>query len=73
MTGVTVTILDEAGHILDQGDAELWMGVLWEYNTAYRDRIRVEARDLSGNVTGQEFSPPSYPYSEWKKPVRFQK
>ena len=69
VTGVTVTILDEAGQILDQGDAELWMGVLWEYNTAHRGRIRVEARDRSGNVTCQEFSPPSYPYSEWKKPM----
>ena len=69
MTGATVTILDEPGHILDQGDAELWMGVLWEYNTAHRGRIRVEARDLPGNVTCQEFSPPSYSYSEWKKPM----
>lgn len=73
VTGVTVTILDEAGHFLDHGEAQLRMGALWEYETAHRGRIRVEARDLPGNITCQEFSPLSYSYSEWKKPVRYQK
>lgn len=69
VTGVTVTILDEAGQTLDQGEAELWMGVRWEYRTAHRGRIRVEARDLPGNVTCQEFNPPTHSYAVWEKPL----
>lgn len=67
VTGVTITVLDQDGNPLDQGEAELWMGALWEYRTAHRGRIRVEARDLPGNVTCQEFDPPSHPYSVWEK------
>lgn len=69
VTGVTVTILDGEGQVLDQGQAELWMGVRWEYKTEHKGNIRVEARDLAGNVTRQEFYPTSHPYSVWKKPV----
>lgn len=59
VTGVTVTILDEAGQPLEQGEAELWTGVWWDYRAAHRGQIRVEARDLAGNVTRREFDDPS--------------
>ena len=70
VTGVTVTILDEAGQCLEQGEAELWMGVWWDYTAANRGQIRVEARDLAGNVTRQEFCPSSPFSSFWERPVR---
>ena len=41
VTGVTVTILDEAGQPLEQGEAELWMGARWEYRAENRGQIRV--------------------------------
>ena len=50
VTKVTVTILDEAGQCLEQGEAELTLGVWWDYRSANRGRIRVEAWDLAGNV-----------------------
>jgi hypothetical protein len=34
VTKVTVTILDEAGEPLEQGDAVLWMDVWWDYQAA---------------------------------------
>ena len=70
VTGVTITILDETGQRLEQGEAELWMGIWWDYHAANRGQIRVEARDLAGNVTRQEFCPPSQFCSVWEKPVR---
>jgi hypothetical protein len=70
VTGVTVTILDEAGQRLEQGEAELWMGIWWDYTAANRGQIQVEARDLAGNVTQQEFRPTSQFSSFWEKPVR---
>ena len=69
VTGVTVTILDEAGQPLEQGQAEQSPGVLWECRAAHRGSIRVEARDLAGNVTCQEFSPSSGSWI-WTKPAR---
>lgn len=57
VTGVTVTILDEEGQRLEQGEAQLWMGIWWDYRAAHRGTIRVEARDLAGNVACQEFYP----------------
>ena len=72
VTGVTVSILDEAGGCLERGEAELWMGVWWDYSAAARGQIRVEARDLAGNVTRQEFSPSSFS-SFWEKPVPVKK
>jgi hypothetical protein len=67
VTGVTVTILDEAGQCLEQGEAELWMGVCWEYQAGNRGTVRVEARDLAGNVTRQEFRPPSPSFCFWQR------
>ena len=69
VTGVTVTILDQAGQPLEQGEAELWMGVWWDYKAAHSGQIRVEARDLAGNITRQEFCPASPFYSVWEKPI----
>src|SRR5215211_5290752 len=70
VTRVTITILDEAGQRLEQGEAELWMGIWWDYNAANRGRIQVEAWDLAGNVTRQEFRPSSPFSSFWEKPAR---
>jgi hypothetical protein len=67
VTGVTVTILDEAGQCLEQGEAELWMGVWWDYHAANRGTVRVEAWDLAGNVTRQEFRPPSPSFCFWQR------
>jgi len=64
---VTVTILGEQGRCLEQGEATLWMGVRWEYQPANRGTIRVEAWDLAGNVTRQEFRPSSPSFSVWEK------
>jgi hypothetical protein len=69
VTRVTVSILDEAGQLLEQADAELLMGVWWDYFAARRGRIWVEARDLAGNVTTQEYCPPARPFSVWEKPI----
>lgn len=70
VTGVTVTILDEAGQTLEQGEAELTLGAWWDYHATNSGRIRVEARDLAGNVTRQEHYPSSPFFSVWEKPVR---
>ncbi len=66
---VTVAILDldEGGQHLEQGEAELTMGIWWEYQATHKGRIHVEARDLAGNVTQQEFSPPFELFSVWEK------
>ena len=58
VTKVTVTILDELGQCLEHGEAELTLGVWWDYRSANRGRIRVEAWDLAGNVTAREFEDP---------------
>jgi|GEM_PF-865398 len=68
VTGVTITVMDEAGQPLEQGEAELDRGVWWVYEAANQGTILVEARDLAGNVTGQEFLPPSPSYCCWEKP-----
>ena len=67
VTGVTVTILDEKGQCLEQGEAELVLNVWWEYRPAQKGRIRIEAYDLAENVTQQEFYPPSPSFSVWGK------
>ena len=64
---VTVTILDEEGQHLEQGQAELVLGVWWDYNAAHTGRVLVEAWDLAGNVTRQEFCPPSQLSAVWEK------
>jgi hypothetical protein len=53
---VVVTISDEGGQTLEQGEAALVNGAWWEYATTAPDqaRILVEAFDLAGNVTRQE-------------------
>ena len=67
VTKVTITILDEAGRTLEHGDAELWMDVWWAYHAVNSGRIRVEAWDLAGNVTRQEYCPSSPFFSIWEK------
>jgi hypothetical protein len=56
---VTLSILDEAGQLVEQGEAELKPGNWWEYQATNSGLIRVEARDLPGNITRQEFHPSS--------------
>lgn len=69
VTRVTVTILDEEGQPLEHGDAELVMGVWWDYQPANNGRILIEARDLAGNVTQQEFAPQDQFFSVWEKTI----
>ena len=69
VTRVTVTILDEEGQCLEHGDAELVMGVWWDYHPAKKGRIRIEAWDLAGNVTRQEFHPEDQFFSVWEKTI----
>jgi hypothetical protein len=67
VTRVRVSVLDETGQCLEQGEAELVMGVWWDYQTANKGQIRVEAWDLAGNVTRQEFRQ-AHPFlSIWEK------
>ena len=61
VTGVTISVLDESEQCLEQGNAELVMGVWWDYQTSNKGQIRVEAWDLAGNITREEFLPPSRP------------
>ena len=58
VTKVTVTILDEAGQHLEQGEAELTLGVWWDYRAENHGRIQVEVWDMAGNVTRREFDDP---------------
>jgi hypothetical protein len=69
VTRMTVTILDEEGQCLEQGDAELVIGGWWDYHPAKKGRIRIEAWDLAGNVTQQEFSPQDQTFSVWEKNI----
>ena len=68
---VTIFILDEAEQLLEQGEAELKPGDWWEYQATNSGLIRVEARDLPGNVTRQEFRPSS-PSDCWRRTSRRQ-
>ena len=56
VTLVTVTILDEAGRMLEQGEAVHGIGSNWEYATDQRGRVIVQAFDLAGNCSSQELS-----------------
>lgn len=58
VTRVTVTVLDEAGQSMEQGEAELTPGAWWDYQAANHGRIRVEAWDMAGNLTRREFEDP---------------
>ena len=52
---VRVTISDEEGNLLEQGDAAQTSGnAWWEFATSTRGTILVEVWDLAGNVTGHE-------------------
>jgi hypothetical protein len=52
---VRVTISDEEGNILEQGDAAPTFGnAWWEFATRTQGTILVEVWDLAGNVTGHE-------------------
>ena len=66
VTNVTVAILDEAGQCLEQGNAELHLGVWWDYQAVNSGTIRVEAWDLAGNSTQQEFHPTRF-NSVWER------
>ena len=55
VTKVVVTVLDPERQPLEQGEAELTLGVWWDYQAANRGRVQVEAWDLAGNVTRREF------------------
>ena len=51
---VLVTILDQEGKTLEQGQAVLVKDPCWEYVTGTEGKVRVEVWDLPGNVTRQE-------------------
>ena len=70
VTRVTVAVLDEAGRCLEQGEAVPVMGIWWDYQTANPGQIRVEAWDLAGNVTQQDYCPPTSRLSGREKPVK---
>lgn len=70
VTRVSVSILDDAGTCLEQGDAELTNGVWWDYHASNHGTIRVEAWDLAANKAQQEFHPPSPGFSHWERPRR---
>ena len=67
VTRVKVSVLDEAGQPVERGEAELVMGVWWDYQTVSKGQIRVEAWDLAGNVTRQEFRRKHPILSGWEK------
>ena len=70
VTRVRVSVLDEAGQTLEQGEAKPVTNVVWEYQTAHRGQIRVEAWDLPGNTAREEYTPTSETISVWDKPIR---
>ena len=51
---VRITILNEQGETLEQGEASLVYGPWWEYETLEQGSLLVEAFDLAGNRTWQE-------------------
>jgi hypothetical protein len=55
VTKIIITILDQEGKSLEQGEAELTLGAWWDYKAVNRGRIQVEAWDMAGNVTRREF------------------
>jgi hypothetical protein len=67
VTRVTVSILDESGHFLEQGEAEQKQLIWWVYDAMNRGAVQVDAWDLPGNRTSQTFCPPSQSYCYWVK------
>lgn len=55
---VLVFILDEEDKIVEQGEAIVQEGPVWEYTTNANGRIRVEAWDFAGNVARDEIRLP---------------
>jgi hypothetical protein len=51
VSNVLITIKDEQGRTLEQGEAARISGDVWEYRTAALGDILVEASDLAGNRT----------------------
>jgi len=47
---VSVTIFDEAGNVLEQGQATQIKDAFWRYEPQQEGRLLVEAWDLPGNV-----------------------
>jgi hypothetical protein len=71
VTKVTVTILGEQGQRLEQAEAQLILGVWWEYQAVNNGLIRVEAWDFAINVTRQGFvHPASIPFGKTPEGVR---
>jgi hypothetical protein len=58
VTKVVIAVLDQQEKHLEQGEAELMLGIWWDYKPANRGRIQVEAWDIAGNVTRREFDDP---------------
>ena len=54
VTEVRITISDEAGNMLEQGNASHVDGAFWEYATVSEGRVTVQAVDPAGNVTRRE-------------------
>lgn len=54
VAGVSVSVLDEEGRILEQGEALQARGDWWEYVPSARGKIIVEAHDLPGNKVTAE-------------------
>lgn len=54
VTRVLVTILDNEGKVREKGEGVKRKGDWWEYVPATEGRVRVEARDLAGNMTQRE-------------------
>jgi hypothetical protein len=55
---VIITVLDPRGQLLEQGEAELTLGVWWDYRPAHQGQIQAEAWDMAGNVTQRQFDNP---------------
>ncbi len=54
VAGVSVSVLDEEGKVLEQGEAVQGRGDWWEYVPAAFGKIVAEARDLPGNKATAE-------------------
>jgi len=54
VTGVTVTVFDADGKVLEKGEAVKGNADWWEYAPQQSGKSLVEARDLAGNVTTTE-------------------
>jgi hypothetical protein len=54
VAGVQVTVLDEKGKVVEQGEGVRGKGDWWEYTPAAEGRVVVEARDLPGNKVQKE-------------------